>query len=143
MTRIVKLRSECNRLGYYENNYGGVFFLSSPLLSQIGTVFIPVSNIEQARDWYCDILGLKVDGEIQFGHIYVIPMNGTAVVLDSKIFSEETRLKTPLFHFNTENIEEAYTFMKIKKVHLITEIEHNHYFNFKDLDGNHLMICKC
>ena len=28
-------------------------------------------------------------------------------------------------------------------VDLITQIEHNHYFNFKDPDGNILMICKC
>ncbi|UZJ78562.1 VOC family protein [Fictibacillus sp. KU28468] len=117
--------------------------MNSPVLTQIGTVFIPVSNIEQARDWYCDILGLQADGEIQFGHIYVIPMNGTGIVLDSKIFSEENIVKTSLFHFNTENIEEAYQFMKKKKVDLITGIEHHHYFNFRDPDGNHLMICKC
>ncbi|MDQ0858913.1 VOC family protein [Bacillus sp. V2I10] len=115
----------------------------NPILNQIGAVFIPVSNIEQARDWYCDILGLQADGEIQFGHIYVLPMNGTGVVLDSKIYSEQNLIKTPLFHFNTENIEEAYTFMKNKKIDVMTEIQHNHYFNFKDPDGNLLMICKC
>ncbi|WP_191562071.1 VOC family protein [Metabacillus idriensis] len=117
--------------------------MNSPILNQIGTVFIPVSNIEKARDWYCDILGLQPNGEIQFGHIYVLPMNGTGIVLDSKIFSKDNILKTPSFHFNTEDIEVAYKFMKQKKVQLITEIEHNHYFNFKDPDGNHLMICKC
>jgi len=31
----------------------------NPVLNQIGTVFIPVSNIEKARDWYCDILGYR------------------------------------------------------------------------------------
>ncbi|MEY2196968.1 VOC family protein, partial [Neobacillus sp. BF23-41] len=30
----------------------------NPILNQIGTVFIPVRNIEEARNWYCDILGL-------------------------------------------------------------------------------------
>lgn len=63
--------------------------MNSPILKQIGTVFIPVSNIEKARDWYCNILGLKVDGEIQFGHLYVISMDGTGIVLDSKIYSED------------------------------------------------------
>ncbi|SMO43543.1 VOC family protein [Melghirimyces algeriensis] len=117
--------------------------MKSPILNQIGTVFIPVSDIEKARDWYCDILDLPTDGEIQFGHLYVIPMNGTGIVLDSKIFSEETILKTPSFHFNTENIGEAYQFMKHKGVNIMTEIEHHHYFTFKDPDGNHLMVCKC
>ncbi|WP_163100599.1 VOC family protein [Peribacillus alkalitolerans] len=113
------------------------------MLNQIGTIFIPVSNIELARDWYCDILGIQTNGEIHFGHLYIIPMKGTGIVLDSKIFSEENIIKTPLFHFNTENIEDAYKFMVEKRVELVTEIEHHHYFNFKDPDGNHLMICKC
>ncbi|MGM0875891.1 MAG: VOC family protein [Bacillota bacterium] len=117
--------------------------MSSPILNQIGTVFIPVSNIEQARDWYCGMLSLPTDGEIQFGHLYVIPMNGTGIVLDSKIYSKDNILKAPSFHFNTKDIEEAYRFMESKEVDLITDIEHNHYFNFKDPDGNHLMVCKC
>ncbi|SFA89560.1 MULTISPECIES: VOC family protein [unclassified Bacillus (in: firmicutes)] len=115
----------------------------SPILNEIGTIFIPVCNIESARDWYCDILGLSTDGEIQFGHIYVIPMKGTNLVLDSKIFSKANISEVPKFHFNSENIEEAYQYMKSKNVELITEIEHGHYFNFKDPDGNTLMICKC
>ena len=117
--------------------------MENPILKQIGTVFIPVSNIEKARDWYCDILGLETDGEIQFGHLYVIPMEGTGIVLDSKIYSEDRIFKVPAFHFNTKSIEEAFYFMSKKDVDLITPIEHNHYFNFKDPDGNILMICKC
>lgn len=115
----------------------------NPILNQIGTVFIPVSNIEEARNWYCDILGLPADGEILFGHLYIIPMNGTGIVLDSKIYSEDNIFKTPSFHLNTNNIEQAYEHMKSKNVEITTEIEHNHWFNFKDLDGNHLMVCKC
>src|SRR5690625_953601 len=117
--------------------------MNSPILKQIGTVFIPVSDIRKARDWYCDILGLKAEGEILFGHLYVIPMEGTGVVLDSKMYAEDKVFKTPAFHFNTENIEEAFNFMKKKGANLITGVEHDHYFNFKDPDGNILMICKC
>jgi catechol 2,3-dioxygenase-like lactoylglutathione lyase family enzyme len=115
----------------------------SPILNQVGTVFIPVRDIEKARQWYCDLLGLPVGGEILFGHLYILPMQGTGVVLDSKIFSEENVFKIPAIHFNTEHIEEAYQFLKNKNVEITTNIEHNHWFNFKDPDGNHLMICKC
>lgn len=115
--------------------------MKSPIINQIGTVFIPVRDIEKARDWYCDLLGLKTDGEIQFGHLYVLPMEGTGIVLDSKIYSEA--FKTPMFHFNTQNIEEAFSFMKNKSVNIVSDIQHDHYFNFKDPDGNMLMICKC
>ncbi|WP_337031969.1 VOC family protein [Paenibacillus illinoisensis] len=115
----------------------------SPILNQIGTVFIPVRDVERARDWYCDILGLPVDGEFLFGHLYIIPMNGTRIVLDSKIYAEAHTFKTPAFHFDTEDIEEAYAFMQSKNVNLTTPIEHDHWFNFQDLDGNLLMVCKC
>lgn len=117
--------------------------MDNPILKQIGTVFIPVSNIENARDWYCDILGVKTDGEIQFGHLYVIPLEGIGIVLDSKIYSRESVYTTPVFHLNTNNIEAAFQYMSNKGVNLITEIEHNHYFNFTDPDGNVLMICQC
>ncbi|WP_336623538.1 VOC family protein [Oceanobacillus profundus] len=78
---------------YLINIFNGSVFMENPILKQIGTVFIPVSNIEKARDWYCDILGLKTDGEIQFGHLYVIPMEGTGIELDSKIYSEDRVFK--------------------------------------------------
>jgi catechol 2,3-dioxygenase-like lactoylglutathione lyase family enzyme len=117
--------------------------MKSPIINQIGSVFIPVSDIEKARDWYCDLLGLNTDREIQFGHLYVIPMEGTGIVLDSKIYSEAAIFKTPMFHFNTLNIEEAFSFMKNKGVNVVSDIQHHHYFNFKDPDGNMLMICKC
>ncbi|MGR3764171.1 VOC family protein [Rossellomorea sp. NS-SX7] len=116
--------------------------MSKPIVNQIGAAFIPVSDVERARDWYCDILGLPADGEILFGHLYILPMNGTDIVLDSKIYSKETIYKAPPFHLNTHDIEEAYEYMKSKRVEITTNIEGN-WFNFKDLDGNHLMICQC
>jgi len=115
----------------------------NPILNQIGTVFIPVSNIEKARDWYCGILGLPTDGEILHGHLYVLPMIGTSIVLDSKIYSKDNIFRAPAFHLNTNNIGEAYEFMKLKDVNLVTEIQYNQWFNFKDPDGNLLMVCKC
>lgn len=117
--------------------------MNSPIQNQIGTVFIPVSDINQAKNWYCDLLSVPADGEIQFGHLYILPMKGTGIVLDSKIHSEEALFKTPAFHFNTEDIEAAYRYFKNKEIEITSEIKHNHYFNFKDPDGNHLMICRC
>ncbi|OZM56850.1 glyoxalase [Lottiidibacillus patelloidae] len=117
--------------------------MKSPILNEVGAIFIPVKNIEKARDWYCEMLGLPVEGEVQFGHIYVLPMEGPNIVLDSKIYSEEKVFQVPMFHFNTEDIEAAYTYMKEKGVELTSAIEHQHYFTYKDPDGNHLMVCKC
>ncbi|MDR6550289.1 VOC family protein [Paenibacillus qinlingensis] len=114
----------------------------NPVKNQIGGVFIPVSNIENARDWYCDILGLPTDGELFFGHIYILPMEGPNIVLDSKIYSPENVYQVPSFQFRTEDIQQAYEFMRAKNVQLTTGIENDHWFNFRDPDGNLLMVCK-
>ncbi|MGE7779664.1 VOC family protein [Peribacillus sp. NPDC097264] len=111
----------------------------NPILNQIGTVFIPVRDIEVARDWYSDLLSIPVTGEISFGHLYALPMIGTGIVLDSKIFSEDRIFRVPPFHFNTTNIIEAYEYMK-GRVECTTGIIHDRWFNFKDPDGNQLKI---
>ncbi|MGO4106119.1 VOC family protein [Paenibacillus sp. YAF4_2] len=114
----------------------------NPISNKINGVFIPVSHIENARDWYSDILGLPADGELFFGHIYVLPMEGPDIVLDSKIYSPENVYTVPVFQFHTDDIDRAYAFMKTKNVELTTGIENDHWFNFKDPDGNLLMVCK-
>ncbi|KGA97983.1 glyoxalase [Alkalihalobacillus alcalophilus ATCC 27647 = CGMCC 1.3604] len=115
----------------------------SIILNRVGAIFIPVSNIEKARDWYCDLLEIPNDQEILYGHLYILPMEGVRIVLDSKIYHEEHVFKKPAFHLNTNDIEAAYEYMKRKNIRLLTEIENNHWFNFQDPDGNTLMICKC
>jgi catechol 2,3-dioxygenase-like lactoylglutathione lyase family enzyme len=117
--------------------------MKNPIENIIRGVFIPVSNIEHARDWYCDLLGLPTDGEIFFGHIFVLSMQGgTNIILDSKIYSPENVYKTPVLQLATENIEESYEYMKTKNVEIITQVQNGHWFNIKDRDGNVLMICK-
>ncbi|WP_415858077.1 VOC family protein [Brevibacillus parabrevis] len=116
----------------------------SPLHSEIGAIFIAVSDIERARDWYCQLLGLPRDGEISFGHLYCIPMkNGSNLVLDSKIFPKRTPDDAPLFHFNTADIEASYRYLEGLGVELVGPIQHGHWFTFKDPDGNLLMAAKC
>ncbi len=117
--------------------------MTRPIKNHVGTIFIPVSDIEKAKDWYCDFLGLPANGEILFDHLYVLPMEGTGIVLDSKIYAEGNIINTPLFHFNTEDIKVAYAYSEKKQIELVTTIQHEHYFTFKDPDGNHLMVCKC
>lgn len=115
----------------------------SPIMNEVGAIFVPVRDIEKARDWYCDLLGMEADGEVLFGHLYMLPMEKSDVVLDSKIYEEGKTLQTPAFHFNTNDIHASYQFMKDKGVELVTDIQQDHFFNFKDPDGNLLMVCKC
>lgn len=114
------------------------------ILKKVGAIFVPVSNIEKAREWYCSILELEPNFEIIAGHLCCLPLdnNGLNLILDSKIYSEDSYARTPMFHFNTDDIHKAYQFMKEKAVEIITDIEHGHWFNIKDPDGKMLMVCK-
>lgn len=117
--------------------------MASPIQNQIGAVFLPVSDVERARDWYSRILGLPADQEILFGHLYCPRMEGgTGLVLDSKIWKGPLD-QGPAFHFNTTDIHAAYQFMQENGVELVGQVEHDHWFLFKDPDGNLLMICRC
>lgn len=119
----------------------------TPIKNQIGGVFIPVRNLEKAKEWYGKILGLE-RGEDYFDHIFVAPMEGTAgLILDAmpKWRKEDGDISTyqvPSIQFLTDDIQAAYQFMKENNVELVTEIQDNFYFVFKDPDGNLLMICK-
>ncbi|MFB5661052.1 VOC family protein [Alteribacillus sp. HJP-4] len=117
--------------------------MNSPIQSKISTIFIPVRQIETARDWYCDILGIEASEKIVAGHLYIIFLEGGShLVLDSNIFAKRIVDDAPLFHFNTDSVEDAYAFLNDKGVVLTSDIENGHWFTFKDPDGNTLMVCR-
>lgn len=119
--------------------------MQNPIQRKIGAIFVPVSEIEQARAWYARIFGFPADGPIINGHLYCPPMEGTAssyLVLDSKIWTGAPVTSYPLFHFNTDDIEAAYRYLQENGVEIIGGIQFGHFFEFKDLDGNRLMVCR-
>ncbi|KMJ57666.1 hypothetical protein AB685_15450 [Bacillus sp. LL01] len=121
--------------------------MKSPIKNRIQTVFIPVRDIEKAKKWYSEILGIQ-DGEVQFGHLFVAEMEGADLILDTmpKWRDEEGELATlnvPVIQFGTDDIQASYEFMREKGVELVTEVEHGHFFVFKDPDGNMLMVSQC
>jgi hypothetical protein len=108
--------------------------------SEIGGVFVPVSNVEAARDWYFRLLDRPIIGEILFGHLCVIPMkSGPALVLDSKGFVGPHCSK-PAFHFNTDDVEAAHRHaLAVGAAHL-SPVQDKVFFTLKDPDGNLLMV---
>ncbi|MFC4560190.1 VOC family protein [Virgibacillus kekensis] len=120
--------------------------MKSPVKNKISSVFIPVRDIEKAKEWYSKILGLN-GGEIHFGHLYTAEMQDTGMILDTmpNWRDENGELATfnvPAMMFDTDNIHDSYKFMKKNNVELVTEVQHEHFFVFKDPDGNMLMICQ-
>lgn len=121
--------------------------MTSPIRSHINAVFIPVRDIEKAREWYGRILGVT-PGVVQFGHLSTLPTEGTCgIILDTmpmwggKNPGGAPTYQVPAFMFKTDDIQAAYRFMQENGVELVTGIE-GHWFVFRDPDGNHLMICQ-
>lgn len=117
--------------------------MKSPIVNKVGAIFIPVSDLKRAIEWYSFILGLEAREENRIDHLYIIPMDGPGVVLDTDIYAEENVFRVAPFHFNTNDIHASYQFMKENGVELTTGIEHDTWFSFKDPDGNVLMVCQC
>jgi catechol 2,3-dioxygenase-like lactoylglutathione lyase family enzyme len=111
----------------------------SAIENEIGAVFVPVSNIEAARDWYCRLLDVPLP-DIVFGHLCVIPMrDGSGLVLDSKDFAGPHN-GTPIFHFNTDDLAAARAFAASLGVAGMGPAEGHPFFTFEDPDGNLLMV---
>ncbi|RAR44280.1 VOC family protein [Paenibacillus sp. MDMC362] len=121
----------------------------SPIKNKVGSIFIPVRDIERSRSWYCRVLGIAEDDcPVMNGHLCPLPMEGTGVILDTmpKWGGDQPggapSIDTPSFMLLTEDLEESLAYMKKLGVELVTEIEHHHWFVIKDPDGNKLMICR-
>ena len=104
-------------------------------------VFVPVKDLHQARDWYCEVLGVPADGEMVHNHLYFLPMEGTGLVLDSSIYSPDAVFRIPAVVLNTADIQAAHKYMQGKSAE-VADIQFDKWFIFKDPDGNQLMICQ-
>lgn len=113
----------------------------NPIAPEIGIVFVPVSDLQKSRDWYCDVLGVPADGEILHDHLYVLPMEGASLILDSKIYSEDAVFQVPAVALNTADIHAAHKYMQSRSTEVM-DVQFDKWFNFKDPDGNLLMICQ-
>ena len=122
--------------------------VTSPIMNKIGSVFIPVRDIEKARDWYCSLLGLTPDCEIMNGHLCPLPMDGAGVILDTMPMwggqepGGAPAIQTPAFMFLTKDLAASYAFAQEKGIHIVTEIHYDQWFVIKDPDQNLLMICR-
>ncbi|WP_457965991.1 VOC family protein [Arthrobacter sp. D1-29] len=87
------------------------------------------------------MLAVPADGEILHDHLYVLPVEGAGLILDSKIYSPEAVFQIAAVVLNTGDIRTAHQHMKLKSPE-VADIQFDKWFNFKDPDGNLLMICQ-
>jgi predicted enzyme related to lactoylglutathione lyase len=116
----------------------------SPVENRIGCVFIPVSNMRRAIEWYSWLLGQPVKSASHKGRIYDLPMEGgVRLILDSH--KPVTNSSQPICFFWTGNIEKSRNFLRENNVEIINDIEDIGSVStliFKDPDGNLLMVCQ-
>ncbi|WP_152391844.1 VOC family protein [Paenibacillus guangzhouensis] len=127
--------------------------MKSPIMSRVDTIFIHVTNLKESVKWYSTLLGIEFNEDNPCeGPIHTFPMgeNRPGLTLDNHCFDEEeykfNPSNQPLFNLSTEDIDEAYEFVKRMGAEFVTEIARYpdlSDFSFKDPDGNILMICSC
>ena len=106
----------------------------------IGAVFIPVREIRSARTWYARLLGVSPEGDILFGHLWVVPMAGeTKLVLDSKDFKAPHDAK-PIFYFRANDLQAAHDHCRRIEAPALEPIRDAAFFTLKDIDGNLFMV---
>lgn len=122
---------------------GEAMMAGEPVRMEIGAVFVPVSDIEAASQWYARLFGLAAAPATQHGHLAVFAQagDGADLVLDSRIFAVDERRSGPLFHLRVEDIEAGFAHVEGLGAAIVQPIQSNHWFTFRDPDGNTLMVC--
>ena len=122
--------------------------MKSPIMNQINTIFVHVSNLKESVRWYSELLGLEYDLDMVNGPVYNISINQhTGLTLDA---GPEDRTKDsnhshyPLFNFHTENIDAAWSYVENMGYEIdssIIRFDDLSFFTIKDPDRNIIMIC--
>jgi len=119
--------------------------LTSPIQNQIGSVFVPVSDMQRAITWYSELFRLQAAETSHEGTTYDVPMAGeTGLILDANR-DPVTNSSQPLCFFWTENLETAHAFLQQRGVEItsdVTDIGSASFLAFRDPDGNPLMVCQ-
>ncbi|MEK5382200.1 VOC family protein [Niallia sp. FSL W8-0635] len=111
---------------------------------RIGSIFIPVTDLEKASKWYEKKLGVKKIDNWEDGAGFCFPSSSTQLALihvdtwQATEFIRKDKAKNPYFNFMVDHIGEAYEYLNNNGVKTteIKEFGGMKYFDFFDLDGN-------
>lgn len=122
--------------------------MPSPVFNKMNTVFIHVAHLKTSVKWYSDLLNQEYKMSEVKNPVYNLKIDGeTGLTLDAGPEGKEKQIAVslhPIFNFYTEDIKEAYEF--VKGLHYtidspITSFEDFSFFTIKDPDGHVVMIC--
>lgn len=105
---------------------------------KIETVFIKVKNINLSKNWYQNVLGLTVNWENKDKKVVAFNCGET----DLTLVQEQNPIpyNDSTFNILVNDIENLHHQLSKKDILLskIKQWNNIHYFELKDLDGNHL-----
>lgn len=90
-------------------------FVKSPLLNQVNSIFIHVTDMPKAVEWYSKLLGWvqQYKGSSEDRTVFGIKMgNGITLLLDSMRRDRPHPSNNALFYFNAPDMKEAYDFIR-------------------------------
>lgn len=119
-----------------------------PLENRVGSVFVHVTDLRRAAEWYSRLLGLPlIEERLNGGPVYWFEFQGTHLILDSNMANQQNpewhESMMPRIMFPARDIDEAYGYMKEKAEPFSEPERHGSmaYFNFHDPEGNAHMVC--
>ena len=122
--------------------------MSSPVFNKMNTVFIHVSHLKTSVKWYSELLSQEYKMSEVKDPVYNLKIDGeTGLTLDAGPEGTEKQIVAsphPIFKFHTEDIKEAYEFVKGMDYTIespITSFDDFSFFTIKDPDGHVVMIC--
>ncbi|TLS50894.1 hypothetical protein FE782_17755 [Paenibacillus antri] len=120
----------------------------APLENRVASVFIHVTDLRRAADWYSRLLGLPVlEERLNGGPVYWFDLGDTGLVLDSDAYHRQDpswrESMMPRIMFPAKDIDEAYRYVKERGTPFFEPERHGTmaYFNFADPEGNAQMVC--
>ncbi|MFD2083485.1 hypothetical protein SAMN05421678_1202 [Actinopolymorpha cephalotaxi] len=117
----------------------------SPIENRVGMVFIPVRDMRRSIEWYSALLGLPVGDASHEDTIYDLPTTGeVGLALDANKPEFDTA-GPPRFFWWATDLETCLAHLKVNDVKVESDIEDIgsvSFLQFRDPDGNLLMVCK-
>ncbi|SDL84221.1 VOC family protein [Sediminibacillus halophilus] len=114
---------------------------SHPIKNHLSNIIIPVYDLERASEWYSKVLGFPIRKNHQIGG----PVNsfdyeeGTGILLDDNRNNQDLTA-FPGFMLKAQDINEALSYVRKSHVDVVRNVQHDHYFVIKDIEGNSIMI---
>lgn len=117
---------------------------ASPIHNRIGAVFVHVTDMRRAVDWYSSLLGVPTNTTSHGGLIYDVPMSGpTGLTLDGHAHARgEFRPGGPLLMLHADDIAAAHAYARQHALQVgdVEDIGSVSVFHLADPDGNRLVV---